>query len=58
MSQIKYVFEASYTLTINTKFAGLWSIPVPGSIGDNGLNISIALTSTTNRICIKTTRTR
>ncbi|WP_197530699.1 hypothetical protein [Bythopirellula polymerisocia] len=30
-------FQASYAISINTGFGGLWSIPDTGSIGNNGL---------------------
>lgn len=39
-------FEASYAVAVNTDFAGLWSIPTTGTVGDNGLNFITAVTST------------
>ena len=39
-------FEASYAVAINTDFAGLWSIPATGTVGDNGLNFINSVNST------------
>lgn len=39
-------FEASYAVAVNTDFAGLWSIPTAGAVGDNGLNFITAVNST------------
>lgn len=39
-------FEASFALAINTDFAGLWSIPATGDVGDNELNFITAVSST------------
>ncbi|WP_430467747.1 hypothetical protein [Winogradskyella ouciana] len=41
-------FEASYAVAVNVDFAGLWSIPVNGPVGDNGLNFVTAINSTLN----------